>query len=109
MAFMTNSHSHSPIARPISACLLLESAMHGGGSRRSYKISTCFDALVHCSECQASRPMAIKTIKPGRRGGGDEIIYQCTRSRSVEVCGVRHTESRNYILLGASRGAPYRL
>jgi hypothetical protein len=76
---MTNSHSHSPIARTISACLLLESAMHRGGSRRSYKISTCFDALVHCSECQASRPMAIKTIKPGRRGGGDEIIYQCTQ------------------------------
>jgi hypothetical protein len=23
--------------------------------------------------------MAIKTIKPGRRGGGDEIIYQCTQ------------------------------
>jgi hypothetical protein len=33
--------------------------------------------LVHCSECQASRPMAIKAIKPGRRGERDEIIYQC--------------------------------
>jgi hypothetical protein len=51
--------------------------MHRGGSRRSYKIDTYFDALVHCSECQASRPMAIKTIKPGRRGDRDEIIYQC--------------------------------
>jgi hypothetical protein len=53
--------------------------MHRGGSRRAYKISTGFDALVRCSECQASRPMAIMTIKPGRRGGRDEIIYQCTQ------------------------------
>jgi len=53
--------------------------MHRGGSRRSYKINTCFEALVHCSECQASRAMAIKTIQPGMFGSRDEIIYQCTQ------------------------------
>jgi hypothetical protein len=51
--------------------------MCGGSSRRSYKINTCFEALVHCSECQASRAMAIKTIQPGMFGSRDEIIYQC--------------------------------
>jgi hypothetical protein len=30
---------------------------------QSYKINTCFDALVRCSECQASRAMVIKTIQ----------------------------------------------
>jgi hypothetical protein len=53
--------------------------MCGAGSRRSYKIKTWFDALVHCSECQASRAMAIKTIQPGIFGRRDEIIYQCTQ------------------------------
>ncbi len=53
--------------------------MRGGGSRQSYKINTCFDALVHCSECQASRAMVIKTIQPGMFGSRDEIIYQCTQ------------------------------
>ncbi len=53
--------------------------MCGGSSRQSYKINTCFDALVHCSECQASRAMAIKTIQPGMFGSGDKIIYQCTQ------------------------------
>jgi hypothetical protein len=53
--------------------------MRGGSSRRSYKIKTCFDARVHCSECQASRAMVIKTIQPGMFGSRDEIIYQCTQ------------------------------
>ncbi len=53
--------------------------MRGGSSRRSYKINTCFDALVRCSECQASRAMVIKTIQAGMFGSRDEIIYQCTR------------------------------
>jgi hypothetical protein len=52
--------------------------MRGGSSRRSYKINTCLDALVGCSECQASRVMVIKTIQAGMFGSGDEIIYQCT-------------------------------
>jgi hypothetical protein len=51
----------------------------GSSSRRSYKINTTFDALVHCSECQASCAMAIKTIQPGTFGRRDEIIYQCTQ------------------------------
>jgi hypothetical protein len=34
---------------------------------------------VHCSDCQASRAMAIKTIQPGMFGSGDKIIYQCTQ------------------------------
>jgi hypothetical protein len=59
------------------SAFVLESPMRGGSSRRSYKINTCFDALVHCSECQASRAMAIKTIQPGNVGSRDEIIYQC--------------------------------
>ena len=69
------------IAAPFEATGHAPSATkaHVSGLGRSYKISTCFDALVHCSECQASRPMEIKTIKPGGRGGGDEIIYQCTQ------------------------------
>jgi DNA-directed RNA polymerase subunit RPC12/RpoP len=46
-------------------------------STRSYTIRTFFDALVHCPKCQSSRPMAIKTIKPGGFGGKDQIIYQC--------------------------------
>src|SRR6266446_10913335 len=37
------------------------------------------DALVHCSECQTSRAMAIKTIQPGMSGSRDEIIYQRTQ------------------------------
>ena len=45
-------------------------------SRQSYKIKTCFDALVHCSECQAARAMAINAIQPGIFGNRDEIIYQ---------------------------------
>jgi hypothetical protein len=49
------------------------------GSRQSYKIDTWFDALVHCSECQAARAMAIKTIQPGTFGSRDEIIYQCAQ------------------------------
>jgi hypothetical protein len=53
--------------------------MRGDSSRRSYTISTWFDALVHCSKCQTSRPMAIKTIKPGTFGSRDEVIYQCTQ------------------------------
>jgi DNA-directed RNA polymerase subunit M/transcription elongation factor TFIIS len=53
--------------------------MCGGSSRRSYKINTRFDALVHCSECQTSRAMAIKTIQPGMSGNRDEIIYKCTQ------------------------------
>ena len=53
--------------------------MRGGSSRQSYKINTRFDALVHCSECQTSRAMAIKTIQPGMSGSRDEIIYQCTQ------------------------------
>jgi hypothetical protein len=53
--------------------------MRGGSSRRSYKIKTCFDALVHCSECQASRAMVIKAMQPGMFGSRDEITYQCTQ------------------------------
>jgi hypothetical protein len=48
-------------------------------SNRSYTIRTFFDALVHCPKCQSSRPMVVKTIKPGRFGGRDEIIYQCVQ------------------------------
>jgi len=68
--------------------------MHGGGSRRSYKISTASDALVHVRNASIA-PMAIKTIKPGkaRRRGRDNLSVHAMRSRSVEVCGVRHTES----------------
>ncbi|MEH2566123.1 hypothetical protein V1289_005750 [Bradyrhizobium sp. AZCC 2289] len=43
--------------------------MCGGSSRRSYKINTCFDALVHCSECHAARAMEIKAIQPGHVAG----------------------------------------
>jgi hypothetical protein len=57
----------------------LESPMCRGSSRQSYKINTCFDALVHRSECQAARAMAIKTIQPGMFGSRDEIIYQCAQ------------------------------
>jgi hypothetical protein len=53
--------------------------MRGGSASQSYKISTCFDALVRCSECQASRAMVIKTIRAGMFGSRDEIIYQCTQ------------------------------
>jgi hypothetical protein len=53
--------------------------MRGGSSSQSYKINTCFDALVRCSECQASRAMVIKTIQAGMFGSRDEIIYQCTQ------------------------------
>ena len=53
--------------------------MRGGSSRRSYKINSCFDALVRCLECQASRAMVIKTIQAGMFGSRDEIIYQCTQ------------------------------
>ena len=56
--------------------------MRGNSSRRSYTINTWFDALVHCSECQTSHPMAIKTIKPGTFGGRDEVIYQCTQCKA---------------------------
>ena len=54
--------------------------MRGSSSRRpSYTISTFFDALVHCTECPASRPMAIKTIKPGTAGSRDVITYECSQ------------------------------
>jgi len=52
-------------------------SMRRSSSKRSYTINTFFDALVHCTECQASRPMAIKTIKPGRAGSRDVITYEC--------------------------------
>ena len=77
MTIVTNWHSHNSISRAIKHTLLLESPMCGGSSRRSYKINTRFDALVHCSECQTSRAMAIKTIQPGMFGRRHEIIYQC--------------------------------
>ena len=60
--------------------------MCGGSSRRSYKINTRFDALVHCSECQTSRAMAIKTIQPGMSGNRDEIIYKCRQCEAVAGC-----------------------
>jgi hypothetical protein len=53
--------------------------MRGGSSSQSYKINTCFDALVRCSECQLSRAMVIKTIQAGMFGSRDEIIYRCTQ------------------------------
>jgi hypothetical protein len=81
MTIVTNWHSLASIYHAISACLALEAPMCRRGSRQSYKIKTCFDALVHCSECQAARAMAIKTIRAGMSGGKDEIIYQC------EQCG----------------------
>jgi hypothetical protein len=64
--------------------------MCAGSSRRSYKINTRFDVLVHCSECQTSRAMAIKTIQPGMSGSRDEIVYQCTQcgAENVEVCRI---------------------
>jgi len=55
--------------------------MRGSSASQSYKIkiNTCFDALVRCSECQASRAMVIKTIQAGMFGSRDEIIYQCAQ------------------------------
>jgi hypothetical protein len=79
MTIVMNRHSHNSISSAISACPTLESLMCGAGSRRSYKINTWFDALVHCSECQESRAMGIKAIQPGNFGRRDEIIYQCTQ------------------------------
>lgn len=59
MMFMRNSPSHSPS----SACLLLDSAVHRDGSRRTHRIRTRFDALV-LSECQEiARDGATKTLK----------------------------------------------
>ena len=59
--------------------LLSEMSMRRSSSKRSYTINTFFDALVHCTECQTSRPMAIKTIKPGRAGSRDIITYECSQ------------------------------
>jgi hypothetical protein len=46
--------------------------------------------LVHCSECQISRAMAIKTIQPGMSGSTDEIIYQCTQcgAETLKFCRI---------------------
>ncbi len=64
--------------------------MRGGSSRRSYKINSCFDALVRCLECQASRAMVIKTIQGGnvRRQGRDHLSVHAMRSRNVEGCRI---------------------
>jgi hypothetical protein len=61
--------------------------MRNSSSRRSYSIRTFFDALVRYSECQSSRPMAIKMIRPGKFGSNDEIIYECAR------CGAETSKS----------------
>ena len=53
--------------------------MRRSSSKRSYTINTFFDALVHCTECQASRSMEIKAIKPGKAGSKDVIIYECSQ------------------------------
>jgi hypothetical protein len=53
--------------------------MRRSRSKRSYTINTFFDALVHCTECQASHAMAIKAINPGRAGSRDKITYECSQ------------------------------
>jgi len=79
MTIVTNWHSHNAIYRAISACLALEASMCRDSSRQSYKINTHFDVLVHCSEYQTARSMAIKTIQPGMFGSRDEVIYRCAQ------------------------------
>jgi hypothetical protein len=53
--------------------------MRRSSSKRSYTINTFFDALVHCTECQASHAMAIKAIKPAKADGRDVITYECSQ------------------------------